>query len=79
MMKQLFPITWIIFFIVRLKYWREEDDEIMAQIRLNNGTEPTGLVVGLVPNTFYWVRVMAYNSAGSGPESEKFRGNIESK
>ncbi|KAL7642096.1 UNVERIFIED_CONTAM: hypothetical protein RMT77_007970 [Armadillidium vulgare] len=57
----------------RLKYWPESHAEIDAQIRLKLGTEPQGLIVGLKSNTYYWVRVMAYNSAGSGPESEKFR------
>lgn len=63
----------------RLKYWVAENndslsDETIAMIKLNNSTEPEGLIVGLTPNTNYWVRVMAYNSAGSGPESEKFKG-----
>lgn len=59
-----------------MKYWPESHAEIDAQIRLKLGTEPQGLIVGLKSNTYYWVRVMAYNSAGSGPESEKFRGKV---
>ncbi|XP_050730835.1 contactin-like isoform X1 [Eriocheir sinensis] len=56
----------------RIKYWRREDNETDHIIKLQRGIEPHGLIVGLVPNTFYWVRVMAYNQAGSGPESERF-------
>lgn len=56
----------------RIKYWRRKDNETDHIIKLQIGTEPHGLIVGLVPNTFYWVRVMAYNRAGSGPESERF-------
>ncbi|XP_027207013.1 contactin [Penaeus vannamei] len=56
----------------RIKYWRRDDNETDHIIKLQIGTEPHGLIVGLVPNTFYWIRVMAYNSAGAGPESERF-------
>jgi len=33
--------------------------------------------VGLQPDTYYFVKVMAYNAAGEGPESERFEGNID--
>ncbi|KAK7072713.1 Contactin-3, partial [Halocaridina rubra] len=56
----------------RIKYWRRSDNETDHIIKLQRGTLPYGLIVGLVPNTFYWVRVMAFNQAGSGPESERF-------
>ncbi|KAG0716945.1 Contactin [Chionoecetes opilio] len=56
----------------RIKYWRRKNNETDHIIKLQRGIEPHGLIVGLVPNTFYWVRVMAYNQAGSGPESERF-------
>ena len=57
----------------RIKYWREDLDEITeAQYLLSRSTAPNALIIGLQPNTYYWVRVMAYNSAGPGPESERF-------
>lgn len=59
---------------LQIKYWRRKDNETDHIIKLQRGIEPHGLIVGLVPNTFYWVRVMAYNQAGSGPESERFLG-----
>jgi len=57
----------------RVKYWRRDRDETTdSLILLKKGLDPWALVVGLQPFTEYYVRVMAYNSAGSGQESERF-------
>ena len=49
----------------RIKYWRQDLDEVIdSQYVLSRSTEPHALIIGLLPNTYYWVRVMAYNSAG---------------
>merc|ERR1712107_249800 len=57
----------------RIKYWREDLNEVIdSQYVLSRSTDPHALIIGLLPNTYYWVRVMAYNSAGPGPESERF-------
>ncbi|XP_037271064.2 contactin [Rhipicephalus microplus] len=57
----------------RIKYWRSDlDRELDSLILLKRGIENWGLIVGLQPNTEYRVAVMAYNEAGSGPESEFF-------
>ncbi|CAL4074562.1 unnamed protein product, partial [Meganyctiphanes norvegica] len=56
----------------RIKYWPEANNETQALIKLHLGSSSNGLIVGLVPDTRYWVRVMAYNRAGAGPESERF-------
>lgn len=57
----------------RIKYWRKDLDEVTeSQYLLSRSTNPNALIIGLQPNTYYWVRVMAYNSAGPGPESERF-------
>ncbi|XP_064486907.1 contactin-like [Ornithodoros turicata] len=57
----------------RIKYWKnDENAETEALILLKRGIENWGLIVGLQPNTEYRVAVMAYNDAGSGPESEYF-------
>ncbi|XP_028968580.1 contactin [Galendromus occidentalis] len=57
----------------RIKYWRSNADaEVDFLVLLNRGLRNWALVVGLQPNTEYRVAVMAYNDAGSGPESEYF-------
>ena len=57
----------------RIKYWREDLDEVKeSQYLLSRSVQPSALIIGLQPNSYYWVRVMAYNSAGPGPESERF-------
>jgi len=57
----------------RIKYWRDDLNEITeSQYLLSRSTDANATIIGLLPNTYYWVRVMAYNAAGPGPESERF-------
>lgn len=56
----------------RIKYWKEVNKEEDAVYYLSRTTRPWSLVVGLQPDTYYYVKVMAYNSAGEGPESERY-------
>lgn len=57
----------------RIKYWRNgHDPESDSQTLLSRGVDPWGLIVALQPDNEYYVAVMAYNDAGSGPESEPF-------
>lgn len=57
----------------RIKYWRSDaNPETESLTLLKRGIQNWGLIVGLQPNTEYKVAVMAYNDAGSGPESEYF-------
>ncbi|KAG8191909.1 hypothetical protein JTE90_019843 [Oedothorax gibbosus] len=57
----------------RIKYWQNgKDAEDDSLILLKRGLKNWGLIVGLQPNTEYYVAVMAYNDAGSGVESEPF-------
>ncbi|XP_015109291.1 contactin [Diachasma alloeum] len=57
----------------RLKYWPVNRQEEQGVYYLSRTTRPWALIVGLQPDTLYYVKVMAYNSAGAGPESERFR------
>ncbi|XP_055372029.1 contactin isoform X2 [Condylostylus longicornis] len=56
----------------RLKYWKVENAEEDATYYLSRTTRNWALIVGLQPDTYYHVKVMAYNAAGEGPESERF-------
>lgn len=56
----------------RLKYWKDGTNEQNAVYYLSRRQRPWAIVVGLQPDTLYYVKVMAYNSAGEGPESERF-------
>ncbi len=48
----------------RIKYWRRQDKEDASVFYLSRSTRNEALIVGLMPDTYYWVRVMAYNGAG---------------
>ncbi|KAH8418008.1 hypothetical protein KR222_010217 [Zaprionus bogoriensis] len=56
----------------RLKYWKTTHQEEDAVYYLSRTTRNWALIVGLQPDTYYFVKVMAYNAAGEGPESERF-------
>ncbi|XP_037885201.1 contactin [Glossina fuscipes] len=55
----------------RIKYWKTTQEEEDAVYYLSRTTRNWGLIVGLQPDTYYFVKVMAYNAAGEGPESER--------
>ncbi|KAF7270213.1 hypothetical protein GWI33_016823 [Rhynchophorus ferrugineus] len=56
----------------RIKYWKKDTNESDSVYYLSRTTRPWTLIVGLQPDTYYFVKVMAYNAAGEGPESEKY-------
>lgn len=58
----------------RLKYWKKGYREEDSIYYLSRTTRPWALIVGLSPDTYYFVKVMAYNAAGEGPESERYLG-----
>lgn len=39
---------------------------------MSRQTRNWALIVGLEPDQYYWVKVMVYNAAGEGPESERY-------
>lgn len=63
-----------LFFLIQIKYWKNGTDEEDSVYYLSRTTRSWALIVGLQPDTHYFVKVMAYNSAGEGPESERFIG-----
>lgn len=56
----------------RLKYWKQSNKEEECIYYLSRTTRAWALIVGLQPDTYYFVKVMAFNSAGEGPESERY-------
>lgn len=58
----------------RLKYWKQDHKEEDSVYYLSRSKRPWALIVGLQPDTYYFVKVMAYNAAGEGPESERYLG-----
>ncbi|XP_026492779.2 contactin [Vanessa tameamea] len=56
----------------RLKYWKQVNKEEECIYFLSRTTRNWALIVGLQPDTYYFVKVMAFNSAGEGPESERY-------
>ncbi|XP_019880894.2 contactin-like [Aethina tumida] len=56
----------------RLKYWKKDTNEQDSVYYLSRTTRPWAIIVGLQPDTYYFVKVMAYNAAGEGPESERY-------
>lgn len=58
----------------RLKYWKKDLREEDAVYYLSRTTRSWALIVGLEADTYYFVKVMAYNAAGEGPESERYMG-----
>ncbi|XP_055857806.1 contactin [Episyrphus balteatus] len=56
----------------RLKYWKTVLAEEDSVYYLSRTTRNWALIVGLEPDTYYFVKVMAYNAAGEGPESERY-------
>lgn len=57
-----------------MKYWNTKLQEEDSVYYLSRTTRNWALIVGLQPDTYYFVKVMAYNAAGEGPESERFEG-----
>ena len=56
----------------RIKYWMKKDNEYNSTLEvkesqyvLSRSTKSEALIIGLLPNEYYYVRVMAYNSAGN--------------
>ncbi|XP_048878465.1 contactin-2 [Brienomyrus brachyistius] len=54
-----------------IRYWRQHDKEAAADRVRTAGLETTARVSGLRPSTLYYVMVLAYNSAGTGPPSPR--------
>lgn len=60
--------------LLQLKYWIKDQKEEDSVYYLSRSTNAWALIVGLIPDTYYLVKVMAFNSAGEGPESERYIG-----
>nr|XP_034306607.1 contactin-like [Crassostrea gigas] len=57
----------------KVNYWlRYGEDENQATQASFSGQIEQALVIGLLPNTWYYVSVQVYNDAGNGQKSEKY-------
>ncbi|XP_056128734.1 contactin-2 [Lampris incognitus] len=54
-----------------IRYWRQHEREAAADRVRTAGLETTARVAGLRPSTRYYIAVLAYNSAGTGPPSPR--------
>lgn len=54
-----------------IRYWRQHEREAAADRVRTAGLETSARVGGLRPSTLYHVVVLAYNSAGTGPQSPR--------
>ncbi|XP_063071450.1 contactin-2 [Engraulis encrasicolus] len=54
-----------------IRYWRQHEREAAADRVRTAGLETSARVAGLRPSTLYHVVVLAYNSAGTGPQSPR--------
>ncbi|CAH2278023.1 contactin-1 [Pelobates cultripes] len=54
----------------RIRYWRNQDNEVAAHELQVKAADNTARLEGLMPNTEYNLKVHAYNSAGDGPASQ---------
>ena len=56
-----------------VRYWRHDKDENLNYWRKRFlGQRSSAIIIGLEPDTVYFVRVYVFNSAGEGVESELF-------
>lgn len=56
----------------RIKYWLRTDNESRAIEAIIYGQTNHGMVIGLLPNTYYTFRVLVFNTAGFGPRSDVY-------
>uniref|UniRef100_A0A3Q3T360 Contactin 2 n=1 Tax=Mastacembelus armatus TaxID=205130 RepID=A0A3Q3T360_9TELE len=54
-----------------IRYWRQHEREVAADRVRTAGLETTARVSGLRPSTRYYIAVLAYNNAGTGPPSPR--------
>lgn len=58
---------------IKVNYWlRYGEDENQATQASFSGQIEQALVIGLLPDTWYYVSVQVYNDAGNGQKSEKY-------
>ncbi|CAE1245102.1 unnamed protein product [Acanthosepion pharaonis] len=63
----------------QVNYWnRDQKRPILNSVKFP-GKMTEALVIGLVPNMYYWVNVQVYNTAGNGPISEIYLGSSGSE
>ena len=63
----------LMIYFTQVNYWlRYGEDENQAIQATLAGQREQALVIGLLPDTWYYVSVQVYNDAGNGQKSEKY-------
>ena len=72
-MMMMMMMMMMMLYFTQVNYWlRYGEDENQAIQATLAGQREQALVIGLLPDTWYFVSVQVFNDAGNGQKSEKY-------